>query len=90
MGEIADAELGDEGYDKYGNPLDGSRLINCCFPDCGCDGSRLCMAENGASERACEQNVEGMWRGKTPEQRAAVFKLIGSIAKEDKERDSNG
>lgn len=36
-------------YDKYGNPLDGDRLINCCFPDCGCDGSRLCMAENGPS-----------------------------------------
>jgi hypothetical protein len=44
--------------DDYGNPTDGSRLINCCFPDCGCDGERLCMAENGASSGACAMNIE--------------------------------
>ena len=32
--------------DKYGNPIDGSELINCCYPDCGCDGSRNCMARS--------------------------------------------
>lgn len=47
--------------DKYGNPIDGDRLIYCCFPDCGCDGARLCMAEQGASEHACRRNVEGMY-----------------------------
>ena len=36
-----------------------------------------------ASERAQTENVEGMWRGKTQEQRKAVFSLLGSI-NEDK------
>ena len=54
-------------------------LINCCFPDCGCDGNRLCDAENGASERAFSENVEGMWSGKTHEQRRAVASLVGSV-----------
>jgi hypothetical protein len=66
--------------DQYGNPRDGNRLIYCCFPDCGCDGARLCMAENGASDRACDQNVEAMWSGKTIKQRAAVFSLIASLS----------
>jgi hypothetical protein len=37
-----------------------------------------------ASERALGQNVEGMWRGKTKEQRRAVFSLLGSLADEKK------
>ncbi len=49
---------GEEPADKYGNPLSGDRIINCCFPDCGCDGARLCMAENGASGSACALNIE--------------------------------
>lgn len=74
--------------DDYGNPLtesgelDGD-LMYCCFPDCGCDGARLCMAKNGASSRACSQNVEGMWsNGSKPECRKAVFGLIGSLIDE--------
>jgi hypothetical protein len=47
-----------DGLDKYGNPIDGSRTINCCFPDCGCDGARLCQAENGANWGACAINIE--------------------------------
>ena len=47
-----------ESEDKYGNPTDGSRLIYCCFPDCGCDGARLCMAENGASSGSLMLNLE--------------------------------
>lgn len=47
-----------EEVDKYGNPVDGGRLIYCCFPDCGCDGARLCMAEKGASECALTLNIE--------------------------------
>lgn len=39
----------DDAVDEYGNPLDGSSLPYCCFPDCGCDGARNCMAESGAS-----------------------------------------
>lgn len=46
-------------FDKYGNPIDGSRLINCCFPDCGCDGSQhYCDAEQGASCGALNLNIE--------------------------------
>lgn len=47
-----------EPVDDYGNPLSGDRIINCCFPDCGCDGARLCMAENGASSCARFLNIE--------------------------------
>lgn len=47
-----------EDIDKYGNPTDGSRLINCCFPDCGCDGARLCSAESGAHDGALALNLE--------------------------------
>ncbi len=50
--------------DDYGNPLDGDRLIYCVYPNCGCDGERLCMAENGASDRSRKFNVEGMYRTK--------------------------
>ena len=49
---------GEEPSDKYGNPMSGDRIINCCFPDCGCDGARLCMAENGASGCALSLNIE--------------------------------
>jgi len=47
--------------DQYGNPLDGSSLPNCCFPDCGCDGARLCMADSGANSASRAINLE---RGK--------------------------
>ena len=44
--------------DQYGNPVDGSSLPFCCFPDCGCDGARLCMAKSGASGVAMSLNLE--------------------------------
>jgi hypothetical protein len=69
--------------DAYGNTEE--EMVYCCFPDCGCDGARLCMAKNGASERACSGNVEGMWRGNTSEQRKAVFDLMSSLAEGEKE-----
>ena len=49
---------GCEEVDYYGNPVDGGRIINCCFPDCGCDGARLCMAENGPSSGSMSLNLE--------------------------------
>ena len=68
-------------FDKYGNEIDGEFLY-CSFPDCGCDGARLCMAKNGASEEASIGNVEGMWNnGKDSKCRAAVFRLIGNLNK---------
>ena len=66
--------------DAYGNTE--AQFDFCCFPNCGCDGSRLCMADNGASERAQTSNVEGMWNGKTNKQRRAVFDLLASIGKD--------
>lgn len=71
--------------DKYGNPTDGSELIYCCFPDCGCDGARLCMAKNGASEHASSENLEGMWLRKDRRAIKARNKLIGSISQEERE-----
>lgn len=68
--------------DKYGNTED--QFDHCSFPDCGCDGARLCMAKDGASELAGRANVEGMWSGKTKQQRNAVFNLMGHLAEEKK------
>lgn len=42
--------------DKYGNREDELRY--CCFPDCGCDGARLCMAEEGPSWASVQTNLE--------------------------------
>ena len=76
----------DENFDAYGNPKDGSRLINCCFPDCGCDGARLCMAENGSSRRAERQNVEGMYQRKDKRAIRARMELAADVMRENKER----
>ena len=65
--------------DEYGNTEASFKF--CCFPDCGCDGARICMAPSGASDRALGGNVEGMWSGKTRQQRAAVFKLVAEVNK---------
>lgn len=42
--------------DQYGNTEDDMR--NCSFPDCGCNGSRLCMASSGASALSSTWNYE--------------------------------
>lgn len=44
--------------DRYGNDPDSDRLVYCCFPDCGCDGARLCMAEKGANFCSQQLNIE--------------------------------
>jgi hypothetical protein len=44
--------------DDYGNPSSGDRVIYCTFPDCGCDGARLCQAEKGTSSCAAMLNIE--------------------------------
>lgn len=68
-----------EPVDPYGNTAYDFKY--CSFPDCGCDGSRLCMASSGPSDRSVGGNVEGMWTGKTEQQRKAVFDLVGSLRK---------
>jgi hypothetical protein len=71
----------EERVDAYGNTAYDFK--RCSFPDCGCDGSRLCMAGE-ASEAARQGNVEGMWSGKTVEQREAVFALVKQVSEEQK------
>ncbi|MCP5065131.1 MAG: hypothetical protein GY946_01070 [bacterium] len=68
--------------DAYGNTED--QFDNCSFPDCGCDGSRLCMAGE-PSGRAMFGNVEGMWSGGSKEQRDARSRLIVRTMREDRE-----
>lgn len=53
--------------DEYGNTEED--FHNCSFPDCGCDGSRLCQATNGANQNSLKCNVESMYRRKD---RAAI------------------
>lgn len=79
---------GNEREDDYGNPItdDGDyvddRIIYCVFPDCGCDGERLCMAENGSSGRARKQNVEGMYQRKDPQAIRARMSLAADVMRE--------
>lgn len=72
--------------DKYGNTEEDFR--NCSFPDCGCDGARLCMAGE-ANDNARECNVEGMWTLKGRDQRGAIgrarMKLFDLCRKQEKE-----
>jgi uncharacterized coiled-coil protein SlyX len=51
-------DVEEEEVDRYGNPIDGDEILYCCYPDCGCDGARLCMAKNGASVGAITLNKE--------------------------------
>ena len=46
-------------WDAYGN-TEADPFHFCTFPDCGCDGARLCQARNGANDNASRCNVEGM------------------------------
>jgi hypothetical protein len=41
--------------DRHGNTEQDFR--NCCFPDCGCDGARLCMAQT-PNFAAIQLNIE--------------------------------
>ena len=43
--------------DEYGN-TEREPFAFCSFPDCGCDGARLCQAKSGASRAACAINIE--------------------------------
>lgn len=69
--------MDDEECDKYGNPINGDRLIYCCFPDCGCDGSRLCMAEKGASGLSFDVNLENMYNRSDVKAKVAKATLYG-------------
>lgn len=55
---MSERELDENGLDQYGNDPDDDVLVNCCFPDCGCDGARLCMAKKGANNASRAMNYE--------------------------------
>lgn len=42
--------------DSYGNTEE--QFDYCCFPNCGCDGSRLCMAPEGPNYASAALNIE--------------------------------
>lgn len=42
--------------DDYGNKEGDIKY--CCYPDCGCDGARLCMAEEGPNFASNSLNIE--------------------------------
>lgn len=42
--------------DSYGNTEEEQEY--CSFPDCGCDGARLCCATGGPSRAAEQLNME--------------------------------
>lgn len=63
--------------DAYGNTE--AQFDYCSFPDCGCDGERLCMAKKGASENARVGNVEGMWSGKDKKSADARKLLVTTL-----------
>lgn len=45
-----------EEVDDYGNTA--YEFLYCSFPDCGCDGARLCMAPSGPNFGSCCMNIE--------------------------------
>lgn len=67
-----------EQIDEFGNTE--SSFKYCCFPNCGCDGARLCMAGE-ASDFANRANGEGMWRGGP-----AGLKYVGELLNGIKEQ----
>lgn len=50
----------------------------CTYPDCGCDGSRLCYARN-PTEMALGFNVEGMWTVQGKHMAVARRKAVEAI-----------
>ena len=65
--------------DKYGNTEQD--FLNCSFPDCGCDGERLCMAPSGANKHSLQCNVEGMYQRKDRKAIRARLDLLGLTLK---------
>lgn len=69
--------------DRYGNTE--ADFLNCSFPDCGCDGERLCMAgEANADARRC--NVEGMYQRTDRKARKAKMDLIGLCVERERKK----
>lgn len=67
--------------DEYGNTE--ADFLHCSFPNCGCDGARLCMAGE-ANDNARKCNVEGMYERGDAEAVAAKLNLLGLVYGKDK------
>jgi hypothetical protein len=59
--------------DRYGNTEADFR--KCSYPECGCDGARLCQAGQ-ANADANKYNVEGMWEVSNRKTRRARLGLF--------------
>jgi len=68
--------------DDYGNTE--ADFINCSFPNCGCDGQRLCMAPEGPSENAVKCNVENMYNRNDKEAQRGKLGLCGLVLDMDR------
>lgn len=55
--------------DKYGNRPSDWPPKYCCFPDCGCDGARLCQAKSGPNFACGHLNLERQIPGITRHER---------------------
>ena len=66
----------EELIDEFGN-TEADPFQFCTFPNCGCDGERLCQAKSGANDNARMCNVEGMYQRKD---RIALRAKMGLIA----------
>ena len=68
--------------DAYGNTEQDFR--RCCFPDCGCDGARLCMAGEANDDDAQRCNVEGMYRRKDVAAVRAKMEVVSLCVNRDR------
>lgn len=64
--------------DEYGN-TEADPFEFCTFPNCGCDGERLCQARSGANANAVRCNVEGMYQRGDRRARRAKMELIALV-----------
>lgn len=48
----------DDSPDRYGNRPSEWPPKHCCYPDCGCDGMRLCQAKSGPNFACSQLNIE--------------------------------
>lgn len=66
--------------DEFGNTE--SQFEFCCFPNCGCDGHRLC-AVGKPNENAVKCNVEGMWNNGDKKSIRARQELYGLVNRKE-------
>ena len=63
--EFINSKCPDCGHEVDGHGNTEYQYEYCCFPDCGCQGSRNCDAPSGASNSSLILNREKSWPSKT-------------------------